>query len=255
MHKRMVVFLLGAAMVAALPLRAVEAQEAADVKAALEKIQKAAEEITSFEADLTMAMSVMNQPITTTGHIAVLKPEKMRMTMTMPPHGDTEVISDGTTTWTYMPAMNMVQKTDNAAMKNMAGMGGPGRQMNDPSKVLEQLEADSLRFVGEETVDGQPCSIFEGKVPEQARKMGQQFAPQSIKVWVAGTDGLCRKMEAVGPSGATMMAMTFSNIKVNAPLPEEQFTFTPPAGAQTIDMSRMMQSMLGNAQPGAPPQQ
>lgn len=253
MRKRMVILLTATLM--ALPLWAVEAAQAGDVQAALEKIQQAGEKINSFEADMKMSTMMMNQPMDMSGHVVVLKPDRMRMTMTMPPQGEMEMVSDGTTTWTYMPMMNLVQKIDNAAMKDMPGMGASGQPMKDPSKVLDQMNPDSLRYLGEESVDGQPCFVFEGQVPEQARKMGQQFVPQTMKVWLAGADGLSRKIESHAADGATMMTMTFSNVKTNIDLLEDHFTFTPPPGAQVMDMSQAIQSMMKQMQQGAPPEQ
>jgi len=263
MQKTLLILLVPVVILMPTAVWASETQDAGDAKAALEKVQQAAEGITSFEADMKISMSVMNQPMEMVGHIVVLKPDRMRMKMTVPPQGEMEIVSDGTTTWTYMPMMNLVQKIDNAAIKQMPGMGGPpgGGQMNDPSKALEQLDPDTLRLVGEETVDGQACYVFEGDLPEQARGMAPQFAPQKMKVWLAQADSLSRKMEGYGSDGTTMMTMTFANVKTNVQLAEDHFTFTPPPGAQVMDMSQAVQSMMENLQgaplqaPSVPPQE
>jgi len=253
MGKKMIILLTVILLASALWVS--QAVQAEDVQAALEKIEQAAEKITSFEADMKMSTMMMNQPMDMSGHIVVLKPDKVRMTVTMPPQGEMEMVSDGTTTWTYMPMMNLVQKMDNAAIKDMPGMRSPGQPINDPSKVLEQMNPDSLRYLGEEPVDGQPCFVFEGEVSEQVRKMGQQFIPKTMKVWLAGADGLSRKIESHAADGATMMTMIFSNVKTNIDLLEDHFTFTPPPGAQVMDMSQAIQSMMKQMQQEAPPEQ
>lgn len=254
MRRSLVSMLLAVVVLASIPLWASEATGSEDAKAILDKIQQAAGEMNSFEADMSMSMSVMNQPMNMTGHMAVLKPDLMRMTMTMPPQGDMQIVSDGATMWTYIPMMNMVQKIDASVMKQAPGMGGPGAQMEDPTKTIQQMDPATVQFLGEEMCDGQTCYVIEGALPQQAKQMGGQFVPEKMKAWAAQADGIPRKIEMMDSSGTPMMTMTFTNVKINTEFPENHFTFTPPPGAQIMDMTETIRSMMKQQQ-GAPPQQ
>lgn len=240
--------LLAVLMLAALvPAMAVQSQPTEATRAAVEQVNQAAEAYQAFEADMSSEIFMINPPMGFTGHMTVLKPDRMRIkTSAPPPQGNMEIVSDGKTTWTYMPLMNLVQKIDMEVIKGLPGMTTPGQQIKDPSKPLEQLDPATVQLIGEETMDNQLCYIFEGMIPADAQKIAGEYAPEKMKIWVAKDDGISRKIESFQKNGTTSMTITFSNVKVLNNLTDADFVFTPPANAEVVDMTQVMQSLMQN---------
>jgi len=235
-----------------------------ETREALQAIEQAAEKIDAFEADIHMSMTMMNTPVNMKGTMKILKPDFMRMSMTMdapegtPPNMgmmNQEMVADASTVWIAMPAMKMVQKFDKSVFeKAPGGTGGMSSQFQDPSKMLEQLDSDTIQLIGEESCDGQLCYLFSGHLPPEARKMGGPFVPESMKIWVSKADGMARRMEMYQQDGKTLMAFDISNVKINPALTAGDFTFTPPEGVQAMDMTPMLESIIQGMQEGSAPE-
>jgi hypothetical protein len=56
-------------------------------------------------------------------------------------------------------------------------------------------------------------------------------------------------------AGAEVMTQAYSDVRINGELDDAQFEFTPPAGAQVMDMTEQALLMLkpGTAEANAPP--
>ena len=106
--------------------------------------------------------------------------------------------------------------------------------------------------MGQETADGQACYVFEGKLPINVKQMMGAASMENMKVWMAKSDGVSRKMEGQAADGSSVLSMTFSNVKTNLALSTDQFVFTPPEGAQVIDMSEAVKNMMKSMQQPAP---
>jgi outer membrane lipoprotein-sorting protein len=237
--------------------------EAAEV---MNLIREKASQLKTVKANQTMSMAMMGQEITMTGEIMFAMPDKFRMEMQMPevPAGKTVVVSNGTTTWTMMPQMNMVQKIDMKKVKEamgeefeMPGSGmGPGQSTPNFSNPFAEFKEGSVDYMKSEQVAGTECAVFEAKpeVPENVRGQMEQFMPKSVKIWIGKEDGMLRKQVFMNSQGEQMMEMTFDDITINPEIAEGTFEFTPSADAQVIDMTEMVinmsKSMMGGGEKG-----
>lgn len=234
----------------------------------MEEIGKKAAAVQSYQADMTMSISMMGQAMVSKGRILFRKPDRSYMEM------ETDMgmmkmqqimISDGKTMWIRQPAMNMISKIDmaklTAATKGVqgatAGMTG-GTGTADLSNPLQMLDKQTLKLLRADTVEGAEAYVFEGAMAQGAQAGPQAqmpFMPARIQVWVAAKDGLLRKLVMLDKEGKETMSQAYSNIVLNKDYPDSQFQFTPPAGAQVMDMTEGALNMMkqGAGAAGAQP--
>lgn len=233
----------------------------AATKAAIEAVKASAGALTTLEADQTISMDVMGAAMTLQGHLAVLKPDLIKFNMEpVLPAGQSgqndmmaammkmTVYMDKTTVWIHMPEANMVQKFDKSVYQDGSGQGMNLQAGSDPSKVLDDLDPETVQLLGEETFDGAGCYVFQGKLPKPASMAGAEALPDSMKIWIGKGDGLARKTEAYLTDGKLAMSATLSNIKTGVPLSPAAFAFTPPAGVQVMDMTEMLRGQMQGQQ-------
>ena len=154
-------------------------------------------------------------------------------------------VCDGNTTWIYN-ATNKQYVKKNGAMSTSAllsAMGVPG--MPDPSKMkMHQttLGAETLE------IDGQKhdCWIIETRIDEMEvpNVPGAKMKDAVTKVWLDKKllldmqTTVAMKMEMPQAPGGGMevkMSMTKKDLKIDQPVPDSLFAFTPPADAKEVD--------------------
>jgi outer membrane lipoprotein-sorting protein len=225
----------------------------ADVEQKVAKIQ-------SYQADMAMSMKVMNQAMSTKGKVIFKKPNRSHMdfetdmgAMKM----KQTVVSNGKTTWTYQPLMNMVSTID---MEKLAAAGIPGvgqnQGANDLSKPFQGVNRDTITALGTETIDGVETQAFEA-TPDLSGAPNMPFKPAKVQMWLGMADGVPRRVVMLDQAGQETMSQTYTNVVLNGEFPDSQFEFTPPANAQVLDMTEgtisMMKQMGGKTQPAAAP--
>jgi len=236
------------------------------------EIGKKAAAVRSYQADMAVSISMMGQAMTSKGLMIMRKPDRSYVEM------ETDMgvmkmkqimVSDGKWMWIQQPAMNMISKIDMARVTAAAGGGAGaaaglsgGAGASDLTNPLQMLDKESMKLLRVEDVGGVEVYVFEGAMPKAAQATPQAqmpFMPAKVQVWVAATDGLTRKLVMLDKEGKEAMSQTFSNIVLNKDYPDSQFTFTPPPGAQVMDMTEGTLNMLksaaggGKAAPAAPP--
>ncbi len=225
---------------------------------------------TTLKADFTMDMNMQGMAMKATGDIQG-KGEAMIMNMTMEmpgmPEGMTMKMTmdlDGAM-WieSAVGGMNQVMKMDMAKMKALmeeSGMDLPldssmsdfSGQMTDPVAFLEKSEPYlDFTLEGVDTVNGDAVYVLNADVTAAGF---QGFDPTGMlgrmgdgkidnyKMYLGVDDGFMRKME-VGVEGMTMV-QTYSNIRLSEEMSDDLFVYTPPAGAQVMDMMEMMESQM-----------
>jgi len=234
----------------------------------LKNIESKTRNIRSYTADMTITVEMMGQEMITEGEIIFKKPEKMRMEMSsnMFPQSKMMVISDGQTMWTYMPAMNMVQKMDLARMKKELSefyriediLEQQTKQSGDMLNPLKGFNRDSIKFVGiEQTAQGKTYTL-EVDFPEKmldTRAQQWGFTPSKAKFWILEDNGVAVKMDIYTQTGNKMMSQEYKNIKLNPKISDSMFVFSPPEGAQVMDMTdatiNMMKNMFKSYEPAS----
>ncbi|MBN1291414.1 MAG: outer membrane lipoprotein carrier protein LolA [Candidatus Latescibacteria bacterium] len=209
-------------------------------------LEEKAKTVKSYSADMSMTIEVMGNKMVTTGTFIYKNPQKTKMETEMDMGGmkmKQITVSDGKTAWTYQPAMNMVTKIDLEKVKAETQGEMPEKIGSDLSKAFNGLIDDSTSYVRSDTVDGVKVSVFQG-TPEIKDAPNMPFTPAKIETWVGDNDGLLRKMIMFNDEGKEMMTQSYSNIKINVAVDDSYFEFTPPEGAQVIDMTESSINIL-----------
>ena len=244
----------GQGAAATAPLKTGELQAADVVRAIIAR----GSTVKRYHQRTTMSMNMMGSAMNMDGEMW-MDSGKFRMETTMPPNQKQIIVSDGKTTYTYMPMMNMVQKMDMERIK-AASSGQFKDAFNDPAasaNPLNGMDPKSLKYFGTETLEGEPVYVLEGKMGGQMEKIKKMvpMMPESAKYWVSTTDGLPRKMVFHNDAGQEMMSQQFKSVVVNPKLDPGLFQFTVPKGAQVMDMTDATINMMStmNAGTNAPP--
>lgn len=225
----------------------------------IQKIVSRAEGIKCYSQTMTMSMSMMGSQMTFNGKMWV-KDSKMRMEMTIPPANMQQtIIYDGKMTYTYMPAMKMVQTMNTAKIKEVlgedfaSGMGGQGPQSE--VNPFQGVDKATLAYLGEEEIAGEKVDVLEGKLAGDMEKMKEMMpvVPEKAKFWVAQSDGLPRKSAFYGKDGQEMFSQQYSDVSINPKMDDSLFVFETPEGAQVMDMTDAVIGMYGNMKGGAQP--
>jgi outer membrane lipoprotein-sorting protein len=219
---------------------------------------KKAESVKSYHQNSKMSMNMMGNQMEITGEMWV-HDGKMRMEMTMPPGNMKQIIvSDGALTYTYMPAMNMVQKMDMKKIREALGadaakkIGGP--VAGNDADPFQGLDKSSITYVGSEELNGEKVDVIEGAVAADKDAMKDMpMMPEKARYWVATSDGMPRKMVFFGKDGQEMLSQEFSNVTVDPKMDESLFVFKAPEGAQVMDMTDGVINMYNEMQKGSAP--
>lgn len=170
-----------------------------------------------------------------------------------------------------MMGMRQVMKMDIAQAAEMqekmmpgmpAGIGGMGGQQADPRKAAETYgKMFKLEYKGTEKLSEENVYVLEGKLSDE---MAEQFKSMpangmdigammnAARVKFGVKDGFQRSLEMLDKDGKAWMTQTYSNIKLNGPIDDAIFTYTPPDGVQVMDMTEMVQNMQGQDNDQAP---
>lgn len=213
-----------------------------------------AAQVRSYQADLSVNISMMGQTMVSTGRMVFRSPDLSYTEM------ETDVgamkmkqimVSDGKWMWVHQPAMNMIMKIDMARVaaetKGARPPGVANAGNTDLTKPLQMLDPATAKLLRTETLDGVQAYVFEGTPPQGVARMQGPFMPARVQVWVGVADGLTRKVAMLDKEGKEAMTQTFSNLVINKDYPDAQFRFTPPPGAQVMDMTEGTLNMLRQA--------
>jgi thiol-disulfide isomerase/thioredoxin len=205
-----------------------------------------------YEGEMNIEMTGQ-VPMKITGEIsmAIQNPGKMRMDSKT--QGiNIVMVSDGETTWAYNSQANQYVK-ENVGMGPMAILKMMGMQdMPDISKV-----ASTSKTLREETleVDGQKhdCWVVETKVAamDVPGAQGAKVSDMVMTMWLDKKlsidlqSTISMKMSVMGNNIGMSEKMVKKNLKIDEPMPDSFFIFTPPEGATETD------TLMGSALPAA----
>jgi outer membrane lipoprotein carrier protein len=187
----------------------------------LTQAERAARNIRSLEADFTQTLNVplLNTTQRSTGKLYQRKPDRFLMRFS-DPAGDV-IVADGRHFWLYYPSADR-----NQVVRTSIAEGGESVDLQQ-----QFLSNPNQRFVatlvGEESAGGRPAHVLT-LVPRGAS------AYRILKVWVDKEDYLVRRFEMTEENNS-VRTVEMRNLRTNHALPDNLFTFTPPAGAQVFD--------------------
>jgi chaperone LolA len=192
-----------------------------DANAILRRVEQTAEGIRTLEADFvqTLHVPLLNTDRTSRGKLYQRKPDRFLMRFSEPA-GDV-MVADGRHFWIYYPSSDRTQVVRTSIAEG-------GEQADFQRQFLSNA---TERFVatlnGQETVDGRPTYALT-LVPKRNSPY------KVIRVWVDQQDNLVRRFEMTEENDS-VRRLELRNLKVNQPISEGLFAFTPPAGTQVID--------------------
>jgi outer membrane lipoprotein-sorting protein len=96
--------------------------------------------------------------------------------------------------------------------------------LSDHEAYVNEIKGFGAVLKGTEKIDGKACDVYEYTEPATGN---------TVTSWVSQEIKFPLKMIAKGPAGE--MEMTYSEIRIDQPIPDEMFDL--PEGAQVIDMS------------------
>lgn len=212
---RMSRFLFLAIVLATLAVEPVHAQSN---RMSLESIQTAYTNLDALQAEFTQVVSSdFAEDSTRLSGTVLLSGNKYRVQTP-----EQTVVTDGTTTWIYTPADTQVVVNDAAE----------GESAVTPDAFLT---ASAERYTVTETRNVQRSGRPHQRLEIEATDSSSQF--ESATLWVRGSDQIVSRMRATDRNGSTL-DLRLHEIEVNPPLPNNAFTYHPPAGVEVIDLRR-----------------
>jgi outer membrane lipoprotein-sorting protein/peroxiredoxin len=240
--------------------------EAEGLEEALAEISNNTEEIKTWASDYVMLMTIQGMPTTTDGRMEV-RGNLMRNEMSMNVMGQAmsmlTVLDPEGMTWveTHALGQRIVMKMD---MRELAGAGGAaaglgamnplqGETSVDPGQLVRMLsEQPDVVYVGRQEVEGVEVLGFEMPFGDE---LGQMFdpmgqweeaglTPERLQILISPADGFPRLWQVVDPAGKALVSMIYKDVQINPELPDGRFAYTPPEGAQVMDMTAMAGGLL-----------
>lgn len=210
--------------------------------------------IKKFSQQMEMSMDMMGQTMTVSGKMWA-DGDKMRIEMKNPAANmDQIVISDGSTTWSYSPAMKMAQRMDLKKVRAALGTEAPGiGGVSTDSNPFKDIDRDTVQYVGEEKIGEETVDVIEGGVAINEKAMAgmANMMPQKARFWLSRASGMPLKSVYYNKAGKTMMSQSVSGVVVNPEIDAALFVFEKPEDAQVMDMTEMIINLTRQAE--APP--
>ena len=154
-----------------------------------------------------------------------------------------KIVSDGATTFQEMNMMGqlMVMKAPVSA--------GDGMKM-DPAEILNKIKkVGEVNLEKDDTIDGMPAYVFTVKPSPTTEMPAGMPKPGEIKIVVVKETGMPALVEVKDEAGAILLTASTSRVVTNSPSLPGKFKYTPPAGAQVMDM-KDAQKMMPFPMPG-----
>lgn len=240
---------------ASAPVAAQAPKDPAKATAALERAmgKLAAKKDSPMSFDMEMSMSMMGMQMKGAGKIFVSGGKQQRMEQTMEGPGmpsgiKITIVNDGETVWMLqaMPGMgNMVMKGSVAEYEKMQKSGGGlsgGTSMDPMSKIKELTKSVTFDTLEETVADDATVWAVSGdldpaKMPAQmkqlpgVKRMRLLFSKEND--WPVGESFLNVKGEPV-------VTTRTKNFNFEPKFEESTFKFTPPEGAQVMNLADLM---------------
>lgn len=192
-----------------------------DANAILRRVETTAAGIRTLEADFTQSLRVplLNSNQSSSGKLYQRKPDRFLMRFTEPA-GDV-MVADGRYFWIYYPSSDRTQ-----VIRTSIAEGG---EQADFQRQFLSNATD--RFVA--TLNGQEDVAGEGTwaltlVPKRASPY------KVVRIWVDRDDYMVRRFEMTEENNS-VRRVELRNLKVNQPISDALFTFTPPAGTHVFE--------------------
>ncbi len=223
----------------------------------VDKLVQESDAVESYRVETKTSMRMGGQDVTTTGKIAYKKPGLLHMTTSTNMMGGMthETFKTKDVAWTYIPLMKIATKMEmpkfeGAMSSHNSGMGAPVMMLRDfPKEAVTSHE--------KKLVDGN--EVYELKVsldnPHGETNTGKSFGmmPAKMDFLINADTGMPHKVTMYAKDDTPIMEMSYLNYQINVPIPDSEFEFTPPEGAQIMDMTKAAKGMMSHMHGGSAP--
>jgi outer membrane lipoprotein-sorting protein len=242
------------------------AARAAGFTNADEVLNFAADKYTSYQSystHFTQMVNAFGPPIKADGDIWFKRPALLRIQVAAPVLGQskqmTAVMGADDVEWQEMVVGNQtnVLKVDFRQIPTNNPLSALIHNPLDGIDPKHQLDEARRRYdlellpLGE--WQGQPMYVLEGALKTNVhlnakeasfmRQMGKQ------KVYIGREDGMIHHLDQYARSGTNVVvAMDFTNIKLNPTLADSLFTYQPPANVTVVEAARQLEQMISHSQ-------
>lgn len=159
---------------------------------------------------------------------------------------DSLFVSDGATFWLYNPAANTVLTGALDEMHSQAPTDPLGASQALQDLIAEGMDALNVEVLGEEQVAGQKTWKLKLTPKAETTQQLQLDGIVQATMWVDDERALPLKLD-VDASDMGRGTMEVRSIEMNTGLSDDLFTFTPPAGAEVVQATDMMDKMQPRA--------
>jgi outer membrane lipoprotein carrier protein len=197
------------------------AAQAPDPADLLRRAEAAATAVTSLEARFRQRLVVpaLERQQEGRGVIYQKKPDLFLMKFEEPA-GDL-VLADGTYFWMYTPSAHERQ-----ALRTPMERSADGPSL-DRQFVIGASRRYVPTYVGADTLSGRPAHVL-ALVPKFDTPV------TLVRVWIDEADFLVRRFEIAEANG-TRRTVELTDLRVNVPIPDSVFRWTPPPGVRVVD--------------------
>jgi outer membrane lipoprotein-sorting protein len=197
------------------------------------KMQEKGESIKDYSCIMHTATYANGEKVQENKERVVSKKPKMMKSWTIE-QGKEEVavVSDGEFLWSYDEGTNTVTK-----------IKLPEEPLINESDYVGLIEGflnkTNVSFLGIEDVDGRSAYVLEAK-PEAKRDESHSLVSLT-KMWVDKETWMALRCKMYDSKGNLMIETEISNLKVNTGIPDSEFEFEVPAGAEikVIDLNNL----------------
>ena len=204
-----------------------------------------AKAIRAATADLTQIVHMEGQNLEFSGRLYHKSPDHLRVEMGVA-LGDVRLntisVSDGKTLTIYEDLMQTVRTIALTDLQDRQRLGSP--ETWDPSNPFKDVDAGSLRYVGEEAAEGVACALFEARMKTMAGEAGMIPADHA-RLWLGREDGFPRRLVLMDAQGREVIRQTYANVRINPSLADDLFRFIPPAGTHQVEGNGALLNLLG----------
>ncbi len=133
------------------------------------------------------------------------------------------LVADGKVEWHYYPTTASLYRVP--IPKEIPG----------PHRPFGETQPGTVRFI-EKAGSGSDVRLKFEATPAQTILEGSPVPIRLLRVEVGEQDGLVRQLVLLGEKGEEVLSQRYYDVQVNTPVPEGEYTFTPPEGVPVVDM-------------------
>ena len=128
--------------------------------------------------------------------------------------------------WQYLPSANVAFHREEEELRKKYPETFASQDLLNIQNPFDLVESSSIKFIEEESVEGESLYLFEG-VPKKAIQHQGVLQPVLCRMQIADKDGLLRTLVLYDAAGREVVKQRFWDIQINLELLDEEFMFKP----------------------------